>query len=263
VRELRRDPGQELSVPDDVVVEPKAGDTDGLSATDQADATAPGSPAIADDPAAALPDPHRITATRLLVIRHGETTWGAAGKFAGREDVPLTPRGRRQASSAAHRLRRLAPVAVLTSPLQRCRLTAEAIAGAVGAEVIVADELIDGTLGAWTGFTPAEIEAGWPVEFAAWRSDPDAAPPGGESFNAIRDRVAPLLTDLARRYRGRTVVLVTHAATAKMILAWGLGAPSEIAYRVRIDTASLTGISVEDDGTAMVWAGNETGHLPD
>src|SRR6185312_10521057 len=115
MRELRCDPGQELNVP--------------------------------DDPAAALPDPHRTTATRMLVIRHGQTTWGAEGKFAGREDVPLTPRGRRQASSAAQRLRRLAPVAVLTSPLQRCRLTAEAIAGAVDAEVLVRDELLDGTLG--------------------------------------------------------------------------------------------------------------------
>ena len=216
-----------------------------------------------DDPAAALPDPHRASATRLLVIRHGETTWGAQGKFTGREDVPLTSRGRRQASSAAGRLRRLAPAVVLTSPLQRCRLTAEAIAGAVGAEVIVRDELLDGTLGEWTGFTAAEIEAGWPEAFTAWRSDPDATPPDGESFNAIRDRVRPLLVDLAQRYRGRTVVLVTHAATAKMILAWALDAPSEVAYRVRIDTASLTGISIDDDGTTMVWAVNETGHLPD
>ena len=219
--------------------------------------------ATPEDPAAALPDPHPKTATRLLVVRHGETTWGAEGKFAGREDVPLTPRGRRQASSAAQRLRRLAPVAVLTSPLQRCRLTAEAIAGAVGAEVFVRDELLDGTLGEWTGYTAAEIEAGWPEDFTAWRSDPDATPPGGESFNAIRERVQPLLVEVVRRYRGRTVVLVTHAATAKMILAWALDAPSEVAYRVRIDTASLTGVSVDDDGTAMVWAVNETGHLPD
>jgi ribonuclease H / adenosylcobalamin/alpha-ribazole phosphatase len=245
-------------------VEPVPGESGGLfAATEVTDVKAPGSSDTQEDPAAALPDPHRTTATRLLVIRHGETTWGAAGKFAGREDVPLTARGRRQASSAAHRLRRLAPVAVLTSPLQRCRLTAEAIAGAVGAEVIVTDELIDGTLGEWTGFTPAEIEAGWPVEFAAWRSDPDATPPGGESFTAIRDRVRPLLADVAHRYRGHTVVLVTHAAPAKMILAWALDAPSDVAYRIRIDTASLTGISVEDDGTTMVWAVNETGHLPD
>lgn len=216
-----------------------------------------------DDPAAALPDPHRTTATRMLVIRHGQTTWGAEGKFAGREDVPLTPRGRRQASSAAQRLRRLAPVAVLTSPLQRCRLTAEAIAGAVDAEVLVRDELLDGTLGQWTGFTAEEIENRWPAEFTAWRSDPGATPPGGESFTAIRERVQPLLVEVLRRYRGRTVVLVTHAATAKMILAWALDAPSEVAYRVRIDTASLTGISVDDAGRTMVWAVNETGHLPD
>lgn len=213
------------------------------------------------DPSAVLPGPLPTGATKVLVVRHGETTWGADGRFAGRQDVPLTNRGRRQASSVGDRVKALRPSVVLTSPLQRCRLTANAIGGACGAPVVVHDGLLDGLLGEWTGLRAAEIESGWPTEFAIWRSDPDAPPPGGESFTDIRNRVSPLLADVVRLYRGHTVVLVTHAATTKMILMSALAVPSDAAYRLRIDTASLSGFTVGDDGSTVVWAVNETGHL--
>jgi broad specificity phosphatase PhoE/ribonuclease HI len=213
------------------------------------------------DPAAVLPGALPSGATRVVVVRHGETTWGADGRFAGREDVPLTSRGRRQASSVGDRVKVLRPAIVLSSPLQRCRLTANAIGGASGAPVLVHDALLDGALGEWTGLRPTEIEERWPAEFSVWRSDPDAPPPGGESFNDIRNRLAPLLGELVGLYRGHTVVLVTHAATSKMILISALGVPSDAAYRLRIDTASLSGLTIAEDGSTVVWAVNETGHL--
>jgi probable phosphoglycerate mutase len=213
------------------------------------------------DPAAALPHPRDGEPTRFVLIRHGETTWGAQSRFAGRRDVPLTPKGRRQAAAVAARIAGLAPVAVLTSPLQRCRNTAQAIGAEVEAPVIVDDRLLDGLLGDWTGLRAIEIEERWPAEFAAWRSDVDAAPPGGESFTDVRQRIRPLLTELLANYRGHTIVLVTHAAPSKMILATALGVDAAVAYRLRVDTASLSGFTVEADGAVMVWAINETGHL--
>ena len=53
---------------------------------------------------------------------------------------------------------------------------------------------------------PPRSRAAGPSEFAIWRSDPDASPPGGESFNQIRERVTPLLAEVVRLYRGHTVV---------------------------------------------------------
>lgn len=214
----------------------------------------------AQDPAAALPYA-RAGATTFLLVRHGETTWGAEARFAGREDVPLTARGRRQAQAVAARIRPLAPSVVLTSPLRRCRTTAEAIAAQVGVQVVTEQRLNDGLLGKWTGFRASEIAQRWPAEFAAWRSDPDAPPPGGESFTGIRERVRPLLNETVESYRGHTVALVTHAATCKMILATALNVGSGMAYRVRVDTGSLTGFTVEPDGTVLVWVVNDTGHL--
>ncbi len=212
-------------------------------------------------PAVPLPSETANGATRVVVVRHGQTTWGAEMRFAGRQDVPLTGRGRRQATAVAKRISALAPTRVLTSPLQRCTSTAQAIAEHVGATVAVDERLIDGLLGDWTGFRADQIAEQWPRQFAAWRSDPDAAPPGGESFTGIRQRVAPVVDDVVARHRSTTIVLVTHAAPAKMILASALGTESAVAYRLRIDTGSLSGFTVQPDGAVMVWAVNETGHL--
>lgn len=219
-------------------------------------------PPADQDPAAAMPASGRAPVTQVVVVRHGETTWGATHRFAGREDVPLTERGRRQADDVARRVAPLAPTVVLSSPLQRCRDTAETIARRTGAPVVLEHGLMDGLLGEWTGLRAEEIERAWPDEFAVWRADPDASPPGGgESFSAIRRRLAPLVRDLVTAHAGETLVLVTHAATSKMILAEALGVPSTAAYRFRIDTGSISGFSVQQDGSVMVWAVNETGHL--
>ncbi len=221
----------------------------------------PGEDPVAAAPAAVLPRPGTAGPTRIVVVRHGQTTWGAELRFAGRRDVPLTERGRRQATAVAKRVSALSPAVVLSSPLLRCADTAASIAGEVGAPVVTDERLIDGLLGDWTGFRADQIAAQWPGEFASWRSDPDAAPPGGESFTAIRERVEPVVRDATTRYPGAAVVLVTHAAPAKMILAAALGVDSTVAYRVRIDTASLSGFTVEEGGAVMVWAVNDTGHL--
>ena len=256
---LRDSPGPALREPPGPALREPPG-TAPSEAVDDLDPDVDTGPTI-QDPAAALPHPRDGEPTRFLVVRHGETTWGAEARFAGREDVPLTQRGRRQAGAVAARIRFLTPAVVLTSPMQRCRNTAQAIAAEIGAPVVVDERLIDGTLGEWTGLRAVEIEERWPVDFAAWRSDADAAPPGGESFSEIRQRVRPMMSDALATYRGHTIVLVTHAAPSKMILATALDVDSTVAYRMRVDTASLSGFTVESDGAVMVWAVNETGHL--
>lgn len=214
------------------------------------------------DPAAALPVPRDGHPTRFLVVRHGESSYGAQGRFTGREDVPLTGTGRRQAGAVADRIAPSDPAVVLTSPLVRCRDTAKSIAGRAGAPVVEDERLLDEGLGAWTGLRVAEIEAGWPAELTLWRRDPAAAPPGGESFVQVRDRVKPLMTEALSSYRGHTVVLVTHAAVAKMILITALQVDPAVAYRLRVDTGSLSTFDVDGAGGIVVRVVNETAHLP-
>ena len=175
--------------------------------------------------------------------------------------MPLTDAGRGQATAVADRIGPLTPAVVLTSPLVRCRDTAKTVAGRTGAPTVEDDRLLDERLGAWTGLRIDEIEAGWPAELAIWRRDPAAAPPDGESFVEVRDRVRPLLTELLRAYRGHTVVLVTHAAVAKMILITALQVDPVVAYRLRVDTGSLSTFDVDESGGVLVQVVNETAHL--
>lgn len=222
------------------------------------------------DPAAgppsvqALPPGARPGSTTVLVVRHGQTTWGAESRFAGREEVPLTDLGLGEARAVAKRLAPFSVTAVITSPLNRCLVTAQIIADTVGlpAEAVACDDdLQDGMLGEWSGFTAMQIAERWPSEFEAWRSDPDASPPGGESFSVIRGRARKAVRRVLDNHSGEVVVLVTHAATAKMLVVAALGVPSAVAYRTRIDTCSISMITVDPDGSTVVCSVNDTGHL--
>ncbi|RIJ76321.1 histidine phosphatase family protein [Nakamurella silvestris] len=215
-----------------------------------------------DRPAdAGVPEGRTDDLTTLVVVRHAETTWGAQGRFAGRADIGLSAHGLRQLGPLAERIAPLAPAVVIHSPLSRCRLTAEAIAELAGCRTLVDEGITDGALGEWSGHSAVQIADRWPAEFAAWRSDVDAAPPGGESFNEIRERMTKAVRRIVRAHRGETVVLVTHAAPSKMLFAWSLDADSAVAYQMRIDNASLTIIELVNGSGPVLITANDTAHL--
>ena len=152
------------------------------------------------DPAAALPAPRDGHPTRFLVVRHGETTWGAQARFAGRQDVPLTDawaaaggRGGRPDRVAGARGGADLPVGALPGHgARRSRAGARV-------RLVEDDRLLDGVLGEWTGLADGRDRGATGRRSSRhWRSDPDAAPPGGESFTEVRDRVRPLMTELLR-----------------------------------------------------------------
>ena len=92
--------------------------------------------------------------TRLVLVRHGSTAHSPQRRFSGRTDLPLAPLGEQQAAALAARdlAAEFGPLAaVVSSPLQRCRQTAEAIAA--GGEVHVVDELAETDFGAFEGLT--------------------------------------------------------------------------------------------------------------
>lgn len=220
----------------------------------------------ADDPAAG-PHPDPDGTTTLLVVRHGESEWGAQHRFAGREDVALSARGRRQAAALGHRLASTPVHAVVSSPLVRCRDTAAAVVAGLDtappAGTAVLEGLVDADLGDWTGATADELAERDPERALEWGRDPAAAPPGGESYEDVRRRTTPVVKQLVAEHRGRTVLVVAHAAVVKAVLVAAWGAPTALAFRTRIDTGSLSRVEVAADGSAVVVSVNDTGHLED
>lgn len=205
-------------------------------------------------------------ATTVLLLRHGETPLSIEKRFAGVGDAVLTDHGVAQAEAAAAHLADWtrthgAIQAVVSSPLKRTRATADAVARALNVAVIEDPGFAETNFGEWEGMTFAEVRDQAPDLLRAWRSDPEAAPPGGESFAAVARRVAAARTRLLDAHPEQTVVVVSHVTPIKTLLRQALGAPPEALYRMHLDVACLSRIDYYADGPAVVHSLNETAHL--
>jgi broad specificity phosphatase PhoE len=150
-----------------------------------------------------------MASTRILLVRHGQSTWNALGKWQGRADPPLSPLGQQQAASAAARIGIVD--AVIASPLVRARQTAEIIAEGIGVGPVDTDDrLIETDAGDWTGLTFHEIRTGWP----GWL-DQHKWPDNFEKEIDIVARMAEALIDIAARHPEASVVAVTHSGAMR------------------------------------------------
>ena len=200
--------------------------------------------------------------TVTLLLRHGQTPLSAERRFAGVGDIELTETGIGQAKLAGERLAGRGGVDVIvTSPLRRARQTAAEVATATGAPVVTDDDLRETDFGEWEGLTFAEAQQRWPDEVTTWLSDPEVAPPGGESFAVVGVRVRAALARLLDQYTGDTVLVVSHVTPIKMLLTEALLAPPEAMYRMHLDVGALNEIHWFGDGPAVVRSLNDTGHL--
>lgn len=142
--------------------------------------------------------------TRLLLVRHGQSTWNAEGKWQGQADPPLSTLGRLQAFHAA---RAVGSVDVIVaSDLERARDTALVISEAVGVGPVVVDpDLRERSAGEWSGLTREEIEAAWPGYLDARKR-----PPGWEPDESVLTRLHRALGRIEAEYQGADVLVVTH-----------------------------------------------------
>ena len=205
-------------------------------------------------------------ATRLILVRHGETERTVQKRYSGRGDVPLTERGRAQARATAARVAALAPsvVAVVSSPLSRCTATAEAVAAQVGnPPVRTDDDLIECDFGVWEGHTFAEVREGWAAELDAWLASTRVAPPKGESFVTVAERTGRAVDRLRSAYPGETVVVVSHVSPIKLVLRDALAAGDAFLHRLYLDTAGISVLDLYPDGGVAVRSVNDTSHLTD
>jgi ribonuclease H / adenosylcobalamin/alpha-ribazole phosphatase len=201
--------------------------------------------------------------TTTVLLRHGETPLSAERRFAGRGDIPLTETGKLQAKAAAQRLAARGGIQlIVTSPLRRARLTAEAVAAATGAPVQVDEGWIEADFGEWEGLSYAEAMERWPGEVTAWMNDTSVAPPGGESFATAGRRVLAALDQLLERSEPGRVVVVSHVTPMKTVLRHALLAPPAALRRMHLDVACLCEVDWYADGPVVVRSLNDTGHLP-
>lgn len=177
----------------------------------------------------------------VLVLRHGQTEWNAAGRLQGHLDSPLTEIGLRQAQRQNETLLDydLDGFRFITSPQGRARKTAQLALAGIVAEIETSEELKEINMGQWSGITRAEIAAERKIrlqdlgelQIYDWT-------PAGETTAQLFERCARFLVQLTG-----PAVLVTHGMTSLCLrlcaLGWGLDRlpdlPREqgVVYRVK------------------------------
>lgn len=127
---------------------------------------------------------------RFLLLRHGQSTWNAEGRWQGTADPPLSELGEAQAAEAADRLAAAGLSSVVASDLTRAMRTAEILAERLDlGGVLVEPSLREFDVGDWCGLTRAEIGARWPVELERWNLGQLESIPGGETRAHFRQRI--------------------------------------------------------------------------
>jgi broad specificity phosphatase PhoE len=203
--------------------------------------------------------------TRLYLVRHGATQFSAEERFAGSVGVDLSDEGRWQAGRLAARLADEGICAVYCSPLGRAAETAAILARPLGLEPQARDGLREISHGRWEGLSRVEVEERFAEEYHAWESDPFTfAPVGGESGVEVLARALPVLRDLVVRHAGKKVLVVSHKATLRLLLASLLGFDLR-GYRERLDQAPacLDVLDFRDPVHARLMLFNDTSHYAD
>ena len=196
---------------------------------------------------------------RLLLARHGETTWNAERRFQGRTDVALSPRGRAQAEALGGALRGYRIAAAYVSPFRRARETAEVALAGTGVPVMPVEELRELSLGEWEGCTVDEVRAREGDPYRAWLLAPhDCPPPGGEPLDAVSARVRAAIDHISALHpNGDDVLVVAHGGVISVYACALLGCSFNALWRLRVDNASLTVVR-----PPRLVSLNDTAHLP-
>ncbi|GAA3515955.1 histidine phosphatase family protein [Actinocatenispora rupis] len=187
--------------------------------------------------------------TRLILSRHGQTTWHRENRYAGVSDVDLTDTGRRQAEELGEWCRRHRPDALYASPVRRVQETIAPAAAATGLPVHTEDGLREVDFGVAEGRTLAELD---PSVAAGFRADPEAYPfPGSEPPSDAAHRGAAALRAIAAERPGADVLVVAHNTLLRLALCALVGLPAG-RYRdvfPRLDNGALSTIALSADGS--------------
>lgn len=201
--------------------------------------------------------------TRIIAIRHGETSWNVDTRIQGHLDIPLSANGRWQAERLAGALRDEPLAAIYASDLTRAWETAQYVGRAKGIAVTREIGLRERGFGDFEGKTFAEIEVLQPEQSMRWRKrDPDFSPTGGESLVALRSRVISAAQRLAAQHPGELIAMVGHGGVMDVLYRAATRLDIQAPRTWALANAAINRLLWTPEGFSLVgWA--DTHHLDD
>ena len=204
----------------------------------------------------------------MVLIRHGRTTANTSGVLAGRTPgVELDEVGRRQVADLGLRLSDVPLVALVSSPLRRCRQTANAVVLAHGTSLEVQSErnLTECGYGDWTGRKLSEL--GKEKLWGTVQTQPSAVRfPNGEAMSEMAARATTAIrswdTELAAQHGAHAVwAAVSHGDVIKAILADALGMHLDAFQRILVDPASVSIVTYTDSRPYVITTNSTNADL--
>jgi probable phosphomutase (TIGR03848 family) len=199
--------------------------------------------------------------TLLLLIRHGLTDATGNRLYGTSPGIHLSGQGREQAERLAERLSPVRLAAIYSSPLERCRETADAIAKGRRLGVEILPDLGEVEYGEWTGRSFKAVR-----RTALWRRVHELPSsvrfPGGQSLGEVLERGVRALEMIASRHPRGLVAVVSHGDVIRLVLAHHAGIHIDLFHRLQVDPASVSALAL-GDGAPRILRVNDTGTLVD
>jgi probable phosphoglycerate mutase len=200
-------------------------------------------------------------ATRLCLVRHGETAWNAEGRVQGQLDVPLSDLGHAQARATAAALAGERFAALYSSDLKRAQETAAPAAQRLALPVRVDPALRERHYGVFESLTYAEVRERYRDEYARFkRKDPEFDFTTGESLRSFAERALACVGALARRHAGQSILVITHGGVLEMVYRHATGRGLSTKRDFELPNAALNRVEASPEGwRVLVWA--DVAHL--
>lgn len=203
---------------------------------------------------------------RIILVRHGETTWNIEGRYQGQEDTPLSQRGLQQGQLLAEALKNIPVDLCISSPLQRSYQTCKFCADLHQLPVATDMRLTEINHGLWEGVLAADIAKQYPAEFALWHTQPHLVQMpgiGGETLEDVRRRVREAFDEYTQKYDGKTMLVAAHDAVNKAIICDLLGLGMEHFWQIKQDNTCINVLEYNNGTWRLVLLNsvNHMGHL--
>ena len=200
-------------------------------------------------------------ATRLILVRHGETQWNLERRCQGFTDIPLSAAGIEQAELLSRALSKEPLAAVYSSDLLRARKTAELIARPHALLVQTDARLRELNQGVLEGQNMDGLLAHHAELLKQWMADPaHTKMPGGESLLEIQARGWAAVTEIAERHAEKTTAVVAHNLLNVAVICKALELDLNRFRRIKQHTTAINELEFGNHGTVLIRL-NDTHHL--
>lgn len=177
--------------------------------------------------------------TQIFLVRHGQIEWKSEKAYIGQLDLPLSPEGVAQAEKLREQFKTIPLDCAYTSPLSRCVATMEILLGERQIPRFRVDAFKEINMGEWDGKTFTEIKERYPGSYEQRGRELDVfAPPAGESFVELQQRVLPVFAEVVKENDSQSIVILAHAGVIRVILANLFGLTIKEVFKWKIPYAA-------------------------